>query len=311
MADNPSSQDWKGHLFTLLKTAWVLALLGVLVWFVRQNVADIADILGQLNMAWLPPIFLVEFVRRFIGSWRWAYLAHGARFNMDRATYQLHARVFFISNMFGYVPLVFATAATRVEMYKRDGVRRVETAGLHVAESGLLALSSLPLMVLAVPLFIDIGAGAVAGLFALATVGCVTALHPRLLALFYRVLGREGPEALTFQTSFTLLGFGVVAKILSAALFVLVMLAFDITLMKEQMFALVGLVAGAWLVGAVAVWAPAGLGVREGVLALGVMTFAPPEIAILVSLTARVASLLPDLVLGTLSLATAPQRRGR
>ncbi len=72
-----------------------------------------------------------------------------------------------------------------------------------------------------------------------------------------------------------------------------------------------GLYALAWCAGFLAFVAPAGAGVREAVLVVGLAPFVPAGGALVVALLSRVVATLADAILAAAAVLTARVRRSR
>ncbi len=96
--------------------------------------------------------------------------------------------------------------------------------------------------------------------------------------------------------------FALAAKLLSGAALCMGLLALGASFDYWMMFEIVSLYAIAWAIGMVSIWAPAGLGMREGVLVWGLASSLTMPIVLSVAALARVSTLLPDIILGAAAM---------
>lgn len=248
---------------TLPAAAGILLL--ALIW--RQIVASLAGS-GQANLGQLPKIFLYSWAGRYVPG-KVAYLA--GRFVLGRS--------------------VGFSAPVLVGSMAYENVLLVTTAAAFATLTLLpvLAIESESLLpYLALPVVVVAGAAV---------------LHPRVLGwvvrLGARLLGRTLPEE-GWQISP-----GRMARLVAAFMVTHVVngVGFYLLIISVTSYSprYLPLAAGAFVlagvVGMISVFAPAGLGVREGVLVAILQTTMPVELAVLISVAARVWATVIDVVL--------------
>jgi hypothetical protein len=241
--------------------------------------------------------------------WQLVLRVFGARVRFRDALAQL-----WFANLGKYLPGKVWAAVGRVTMCTRCGVTAavsgvalfVENVSFILA-GALVAAVLLPVAGLTAPAALGRLPVAVAGAVVLGLV----IVHPRVWGSLARlVLERLGrpPVAVrvTYPVSLALVLCYVGSwTVLCAGMFVWsgAFIPFDAGLG----FRIVGLYVVSWSVGYVTMVAPAGLGVREGIMMAGLAGTMPPEQVIAVTLALRVFFTLVD-VLGVLAAAVASPR---
>ena len=243
-------------------------------------------------------IILIAFIWRQIV----AYLAGPLQTNLGQLP-----KVFFYSWIGRYVPGKVAYVVGRFVLGRTAGVSGPVLVGSIVYENVLLITTGAAFATLTLLPFLAIESESVLPYLALpfVAVGGAVVLHPRVLGLIVRLgarlLGRELPEdgwLLTPGRLAKLVALFLVVHLVNGAGFYL--LVTSVTSYSPRYLPLAaGAFALAGIVGMVSVFAPAGIGVREGILVAVLQTTMPIELAILVSLIARVWATVIDLLLIT------------
>ncbi len=243
-------------------------------------------------------IILMAFVWRQIV----AYLAGPAQANLGQLP-----KVFLYSWAGRYVPGKVAYVVGRFVLGRTAGVSGPVLVGSIVYENVLLITTGAAFATLTLLPILAIESESVLPYLALpiVAVGGAVVLHPRVLGwavrLAARLLGRELPEdgwLLSPRQMARLIALVLVVHLVNGVGFYL--LLNSITSYSPRYLPLAaGAFALAGIVGMVSVFAPAGIGVREGILVAVLQTTMPVELAIFVALVARAWSTGIDLLLIT------------
>lgn len=296
----------RATLASALKWAWivlVLAVAGLMVWRAR---ADIAAMLAQLSAWWLAASAGLLLAAKLL-------LAENARIAAVRAGLELDfpaaARLYNLSQLGKYLPGSIWQFVGRAAAYRdrggdygqiRDGLL-IETlwviagaATVALAFSGpeILAVASQSLTPLARWWLSGLAAACALGLF-------ILSIARRNLVASWLRLALPPPGLLLVQAGVWLLlglSFWVLAWACGMGLGVL---------------PAIGLFAGAYAIGFLVPFAPAGLGVREGILVLGLLPWAGPGEALAVTVMARLLYLVVELGLVLVQESVVMLRRRR
>jgi glycosyltransferase 2 family protein len=249
------------RLFVVGRVAFFVVIVGVLAVAAARHY----DQLREVRLEPRPHLLLAAAPFTFLGglllplAWRHLLGAYGT--TLPRAT---ALRVWCVSQASRFVPGNVALVASRVLLSNREGVPKslagaslALEVGLIVVWSGLLS-TWLPSTWLPGPLRALMAAGAVGVLVAL----------PWLLRLVGRVLPRFpaiGPDALSIRHLYEAIGFYGVNTIVRSLGFVLVTMSLH-TIDPRDVLLIIGAINAGAVLGMIGI-TPAGLGVREGVVA--------------------------------------------
>ena len=219
------------------------------------------------------------------------------------------ARIWFISNLFKYIPGKILMATARITMWRRLGLSAVYGTALFGVEISLLILSCMVLAVLFAPLACPIGGWWTFGIVAV-ILGVL--IQPwtlnRVIRAALRFRGHtEAAVEITYRTElkgFALalsawIGYGLCGWLVAYSLS-------PISSDKIPLF--VAVVPLSWLVGLISVVAPGGLGVREASMVIGLSQAVPEPIAISVALLLRLFWLGIEAIGAGWALATHKHR---
>lgn len=215
------------------------------------------------------------------------------------------AKIFVYSWIARYVPGKVGYVIGRFYLGRTVGLSSPALVGSMAYEMVLLVVASLMLssLMLVPSLAIESQSVLVYLILLVVAVGGLVALQPpllrRALRIVLRLLGREPTEAewlLPPRRMAKVIALFVVSLCLSGTGFYLLIIS--LTPYSPRYLPLaVGAMTLAGIVGMISVFAPAGLGVREGLL-VGVLQFTMPiELAVVISLVARVWATVVDLLL--------------
>jgi len=252
----------RGRLFVVGRVVFGLGLVAVLVVTAAKQWDKVRDVHFELTPGWL----LVAAPFTFVGgvllplAWRHVVGAYGSE--LPRAT---AVRVWSISQASRFVPGNVALVASRVLLSSREGVPRSLAGASLAIEGGLIVVwggffaSWLPSSWLPAPLRLLMAVGALAALVAL----------PWLLRVGGRLVPRFpalAPDALRVRHLYEAVGLYGLNNLVRASGFVFVAAALH-TIDPRDVWLIIGAVNIGAVLGMIGI-TPAGLGVREGVIAV-------------------------------------------
>jgi len=272
------------------------------VWGRRE---DVADAIARLSAAAVVGSLAAAVAASYATMLAWrALLADlGARLPLPAA-----GRVFFLGQLGKYVPGSVWAVLAQMELGRDYAVRRTSSAA---AGTLLLALAATTGVALAVAMLPFVG---IAGLgqyrwVAIGALPLLALLHPSvqqwLVRLGARILRRpielprmsaRGIARATAWITVAWVLFGVHLHLLVGS---------TCGCSDQSLFLSTGVFALAWVTGFLVVIAPAGAGVREGVLVLGLGATLDPAAALLVALVSRALVTVSDLGLAAVAVAGA------
>ncbi len=297
-----------GRSRTLLRTSIGLGLIVITVsflgWSLASNWSDLTaedvDIRPALLVASALPTALAIMLWAFVWRQIVVYLAPSGRGNSGQLP-----KIFLYSWMGRYVPGKVAYVVGRFVLGRSVGFSAPVLVGSMAYENVLLVTTGAAFATVALLPMLAIESESILPYLALplVVVGGAVILHPRVLGwvvrLGARLLGRDLPPE-GWQISS-----GQLAKLIGAFMVTHLVngLGFYLLIISVTSYSprYLPLAAGAFvlagIVGMLSVFAPAGIGVREGVLVAVLQTTMPVELAVFISVAARVWATLIDVVL--------------
>lgn len=211
------------------------------------------------------------------------------------------SRVFFLSQGLKYIPGSVVYALGRVYMAQEAGVRAVPAA-VGLALESLLALATALLVffaLLPLGLWQDMPAPLIAA--ALAAVAAILLSLPLVLRRLSALWARTGSLDLSYGTLAGLSGFYIMIWMVVGVACYLTLKSlgpgFNLNLIQ-----VLGLYAVSWAAGLVAIFAPGGVGVRDGLLILLLSAFVPLPLAALGAAAIRVQTLIVEGMLAAIAM---------
>lgn len=237
-------------------------------------------------------LYCVGMIMLPIGSWfmqRW--------YGYDLTASQVW-RSFYMAQLSKYMPGGIWSIVGRVVLFQRFGVTRIHSTALTMLEMVGLVIGSCIVGLLSFPVFWPLLSGTdipavlllVIGFFA--GVGILYLTRTRWLPAFdgVKLLPFAGVCAI-YALSWLVLGFA----------FTLIASAFSQPLAPGDLLVIIGVHAVAWLIGFLVVFSPGGIGVRDTILAIGLIAFLPAPFPLLISIIARIAWTLGEIICFTAS----------
>ncbi|MFJ4222059.1 lysylphosphatidylglycerol synthase domain-containing protein [Curtobacterium luteum] len=277
-------------------------LVVFLVLYVRSvDWSQLADV--QWNWGWVAVATVISVGFRYWGVGIWFYLlrrlgATGLKGSGVTLTY-----VYAKSWMGRYIPGAATWIIGKVYFASKHGVSkaRLGVSGLLEGALQIAATLALALVLLLIdPRTHDLDPWLIA-LMVAAFIGCVVCLIPQvfvfLIGLALRILRRKPLEDDVRPSLGTVLGGAglyVAGAVLSGSAYYFITLAVYPSLKGTDAAFVIGAASMASAISMLAVFAPGGLGVREGVQALLLSLVMPPSIALVVVVVTRVWSLAVD-----------------
>ncbi len=290
----------RSRALLVVRYGLLVLILAAVGWALARNWDAVADELGRMGWGSVLLAFVLTLgapVFTLVG-WRVLLTDLGTRLPMAPA-----ASIFFVGQLGKYVPGSVWTVFAQAEMGAALRVPRRRMAVTGLLSIGLAILCGSLIGVVALPRLLDRDASTVTGWLVLAALvlGAVLLWPPllnRCVALGLRVLRREPLEHALGGRAILVTCVWFVGAWVSAGLGVAVLvrdLQPDASVTDLVVAAVCGF-ALASAVGQLSVLVPAGVGVRDGVLALLLVTFMPLSAATAVVVVARFLTVVGDLV---------------
>lgn len=291
-----------------LRIGGQVLLLAIIVWYVYQSLSKGLTSSNFLQLRfdwrWLAAswLLLAGYYAVYTAGLDWIMRALGSPSTMPKA-FKLN----FASNLGKYVPGGFWPALGRVAMAPSMSLSRAHAAVSLVLEAGLSTAGGLIVFAVSLGFGGRLPAGTQPWMWLVLAAALVLALHPavfsRALAWAFR-LARvdQEPPNLGYARTLGLVGLYAVSWLVAGAAFQ----CFTYALVRDaggNTLAYAGAYAAASIAGLLVLFAPGGIGVREGVLAFLITPFVGPGNAVIVGFAARVWSTLLELALSAGAIA--------
>jgi uncharacterized membrane protein YbhN (UPF0104 family) len=221
--------------------------------------------------------------------WNWILFKMGAAISLRKC-----CRILFLTQLGKYLPGKVWPVLGRVYMCEKEGVSKREAFTSVLLESIFEIITGALVFFFFVFLVFkkELGGGNMLGILSAVIFLGILILHPRIfykiLNYFLAKLGREEvKETLNYKNSIWLfILYTFVLLFEGVSFYILVNAIFYVS--PDKFLALTGMLAMAGIMGLISIFTPAGLGVREGVLAALLSYYLPLHIAIIISLMARI-----------------------
>jgi hypothetical protein len=252
----------RGRLFLVVRVAFAVVIVVVLVAAAARQWDQLQDVDFELSPGWLLAAAPFTFVGGVLLPLAWRHTVGAYGFDLPSAT---AVRVWSISQASRFVPGNVALVASRVLLSSREGVPRSLAGASLAIEGGLIVVwggffaSWLPSSWVPAPLRVLMAVGALGVLVGL----------PWLLRVGGRLVPRFpalAPSALRIRHLYEAVGLYGVNNFVRASGFVFVTAALH-TIDPRDVWLIIGAVNLGAVLGMIGI-TPAGLGVREGVIAV-------------------------------------------
>jgi hypothetical protein len=284
-----ASPSWVARLKAVLQAALIIiVVVFVIRYFAQQWPAIPFDLLRanwpQILLALLSMALGYSLLP--LGSWRIITA-------MGHALTRLNVgRIFFVSNMGKYLPGGIWAFPGRALFYQRAEVPTADAISavfweivLLIMSAALVGLAVTPLLLqFAPPPLVGAGIALYAGVLAL-----VLFMPPPLLERFNITAISTGAKLHT-------MGVYLVSWVIMGLSFVLITGVFTGPLTVSEVIQLGGLYMFSWVAGFVVVIAPSGIGVRDGLLVVGLLLFLEPPLPGAIAIIARLLWTLAELL---------------
>ncbi len=306
---------WKSRRF---QRGVTLIWTGLVVFFIVQALAtnwqELSTIEWQVDVGLLALAMVSAMLRRLIGGIRWSMTVALVNREAIFTNLSTNLRVYFFSNMATYIPGSYWFIPSRIYMNAREGLSALRTTFSIILEQIVLLLAGIMVATLYLP--IALNALSLPTNFPLILLGILVIgfflIHPRVLSAFVNGLMRlRKQETLDIEVSYLMMVGLLVVSIAvwlvgGASLYYLIRAVYSG--INTDILTVSSIFAIAWLVGFFVPLAPAGFGVREGVMFTLFSTMGiPPGMATVISLLSRLLIVSEDV--GWFILVTIYARR--
>lgn len=277
-----------------------LLLAGVALFFLVRTISSHWTQLQSFEWAFRPLPLVGSVLLQLGAAIFWAAVW---RHMVARSGYPMHwlqgVRVYFLSNLAKYVPGSIWGYVSRVYLGKSQDLTTMGVGISAVWEVGTTIIASLLLTATMIPVYPGQIPPIILRLVLAAALLCLIALMPPIFRRWVRVLDRwisiQRRPSFRWRDFFLYVASAFITHVMVGTAFFL----FARSLTRVPLYAwwsFVGMWSFSATAGLVVILVPYGLGVREGLLMLFLQPFLPTESAALISLAARLWTLVGELL---------------
>lgn len=288
----------------LLQTAqlvWVIALAAYAAHYAGQRWDDFRAQEWRLDPLWFGVAAALALARRFFGGLRWGLLATLGRPDATFGEWRRHLRVYFLSNLATYLPGGVWYIPSRIQMSRRQGMSVAHTSLALVYEMGLLVWTGAAMGGYGLARSAGLPGQTAFFIFVGGMLLSLIVVYPRALMFatnqVRKILGRR-PIETTVPAVWAAKLWGVSMGVwLCSGLSLFGLLrSLDPRVSAGSLGYVMSASAAAWTAGFLALWAPSGFGVREGVMGWLLAGTVATPIALVAVVVARILTLFEDVV---------------
>lgn len=286
----------KRHLIILFKWAWIAAVFIFIAFFIHNNYYELKESLKQIHIYYICLSFLCIFIAKILLTIFMHCVIQSIGQKMSLASC---FRVYNISQLGKYLPGNIWHFVGKAAAYKNRGFTATNIKEALIVENVWLVFSAFAFGLVVIIIFeFDLLRDLISAhqnyFLVLIIIAPLTVL---LASKLLRIDFRQIVSNYRLSTKITIIQFFI---------WIFLGLGFGVLIIpfiseNTSLFMVTGLYAMAYSIGFVTPFAPAGIGIREGILALGLLPHIPVEVVLLVSAANRLVYLMVELVLAAVS----------
>lgn len=286
---------------TILK--WIKILFVVLVlWFVTKYFIKNYDDLKSLDFQIRWGVFFLSMLFFFLYKITLASLWHYITILNNSQISYTNAIIAYLYSILGkYIPGKVFMLGARLVYYEKEGAKMRKVTICFFIENVLTLLGATLLFIVSLFFFPnDLLSGYRYITWVLITMFFIS-IHPKILNSFLRLIEKITKKSelqipMTYWQMLKLvLLFVANWMVVGVGFYILVCSIFPLPIGTALYTA--GIFALAAIIGILSIFSPSGLGVREGIIVLGLSVIMPPQYAVIVSIVSRLWATIPELVL--------------
>jgi len=287
----------------ILSIAFYILVVAFLVSF--ATTLDLAAVFSfEINWLLIAAASLLAIATRFIFAFIWRVLLSGMGAEIDKKLSGELLAVYAKAWLGRYLPVSAGWVIGKIYFASNLGISKTKLAvsSLMEAMQQLVIVMSLASLLLVFDPTIAELAGGYRVLLVIVSIIGLLSITPKVfnsvVSLAHKLIRKTAIDSKQLLNSATVLktsGLFFITSVFNAGSLLLVALAFDVDLLANS-FLILGVSALASALSILVVIAPAGLGVREGVLIIGLTLIVSPELALAITVMMRLMSIIWDLI---------------
>lgn len=292
----------KDKLLKWLKIAFGVLVVVFLAWYFWKNWDEFSDKIMNVNIGIFIFSMLFYFVYKITLASLWHYIT---KINDCSIKYEKAVTSYLYSILGKYIPGKVFMLAARLTYYKEEDAPLAKVTVCFFIENVCTLLGAAMLFIVSLFFFPNELLNDYKWLTVLLIVAFFVCIHPKIINFFLRIIGKLFKKNLEIPMKYSQM-LKVVLMFIGNWLIV----GFGFFILTKSIYPEVGwnemlYCAGIWgvsaIMGILAIFAPSGLGVREGIIVAGLMLIMPESDAMVISVVSRLWQTIPELVLVALA----------
>ncbi len=300
----------KDKLLKALKIIFGVLVVVFLAWYFRKNWDEFSEKIMSVNIGIFIVSMLFYFVYKITLASLWHYIT---KINGCSIRYEKAVTSYLYSILGKYIPGKVFMLAARLTYYKEEEAPLSKVTVCFFIENVCTLLGAAMLFIVSLFFFPNELLENYKWLTLLLIAAFFVCIHPKIINFLLRLIGKifkknlEIPMkysqmlkvVLLFIGNWLIVGFGF---------FILTKSIYPAVEWSQMLYC-----AGIWgvsaIMGILAIFAPSGLGVREGIIVAGLMLIMPQSDAMVISVVSRLWQTIPELLLVAMAFVYSRIRR--
>ena len=300
----------KDKLLKALKIIFGVLVVVFLAWYFRKNWDEFSEKIMSVNIGIFIVSMLFYFVYKITLASLWHYIT---KINGCSIRYEKAVTSYLYSILGKYIPGKVFMLAARLTYYKEEEAQLSKVTVCFFIENVCTLLGAAMLFIVSLFFFPNELLENYKWLTLLLIAAFFVCIHPKIINFVLRLIGKifkknlEIPMkysqmlkvVLLFIGNWLIVGFGF---------FILTKSIYPAAEWSQMLYC-----AGIWgvsaIMGILAIFAPSGLGVREGIIVAGLMLIMPQSDAMVISVVSRLWQTIPELLLVAMEFVYSRIRR--
>ncbi len=286
------------RILTVCKAVFGVLAAGFVVWYFVQNREEFSSTLANVNIGVFVFSMLFYFIYKLTLASLWHYIT---KINGCSIKYEKAVTGYLYSILGKYIPGKVFMLAARLTYYKEEGAPLSKVTVCFFIENVCTLLGAAMLFIVSLFFFPNELLENYKWITFLLIAVFFVVIHPKVINLVLKLIGKLFKKKLEIPMKYSqmlkvVLLFIANWLIIGIGFYILAKSIYPALELSRLLFC-----AGIWgvsaIIGILAIFAPSGLGVREGIIIAGLMLIMPQNEAVVISVVSRLWQTIPELLL--------------
>lgn len=288
----------KDIVLKVCKIVFGVLVVGFLIWYFVRNWEEFSQTIANVNIGIFAFSMLFYFAYKITLASLWHYIT---KINDCAIGYEKAITSYLYSILGKYIPGKVFMLAARLTYYKEENAPLPKVTVCFFIENICTLLGAAMLFIVSLFFFPNELLEDYKWLTIAVIVAFFVCIHPKIINFFLRLIGKVFKKDLEIPMKYSQMLKVVVLfvgnwLIIGVGFFILAQSIYP-DLQFSQMLYCAGIWGVSAIMGILAVFAPSGLGVREGIIIAGLMLIMPENEAMVISVVSRLWQTIPELLL--------------